>query len=75
MPHFAGTAILTNADLLPRFETGAKPGELLWLVSTNGFGSSKPPVPSNFEQLEEKGFAEVRPYVGTWITITKYLVH
>ncbi len=75
LPHFAGTAILTDQDLLPRFEDGAHQGDTVWLLWTNGFGGSKPVVPENFTQLEEKGFAEVRPYVGTWITVTKYLVH
>lgn len=74
IPHFAGTAILTDADLLPQFEAGAKSGDTVWLLWTNGFGGSKPTVPQSFHEVSEAGFAEVRPYVGTWIVITKYLV-
>lgn len=74
MPHFAGTAILTDADLLPYFEQDVRPGETVWLLWTNGFGGSKPTTPTNWKQVDEHGFAEVRPYVGTWIIITRYLV-
>ncbi|MBL8032016.1 MAG: hypothetical protein JNK33_06890, partial [Candidatus Doudnabacteria bacterium] len=74
MPHFAGTAILTDADLLPYFEQGAKAGETVWLLWTNGFGGSKPTTPASWKQVNEHGFAEVRPYVGTWIIITQYRV-
>lgn len=74
LPHFAGTAILTDEDLLPHFEDNAKTGDTAWLVWTNAFGSNKPTVPANWKQLDEAGFAEVRPYVGTWIVVTKYEV-
>lgn len=74
LPHFAGTAILTDADLLPHFEDSAKTGDTAWLVWTNAFGSNKPTVPANWKQVDEKGFAEVRPYVGTWIVVTQYEV-
>ncbi|MBP9686243.1 MAG: glycosyltransferase family 39 protein [Candidatus Doudnabacteria bacterium] len=74
LPHFAGTAILTDADLLPRFEDGAGPGDTVWVLWTNSFGGSKPATPKDWKQVDEAGFAEVRPYVGTWIIITKYLV-
>lgn len=74
MPHFAGTAILTDADLLPYFEQSAQAGETVWLLWTNGFGGNKPTTPANWKQVDEHGFAEVRPYVGTWIVVTKYVV-
>lgn len=74
LPHFAGTAILTDADLLPDFNSQVKRGDLVWLLWTNGFGSSKPDTPKNWVKLDEKGFAEVRPYVGTWIVVTEYKV-
>lgn len=75
MPHYAGTAILTDQDLLPDFNTGVEKGDIVWLVWTNGFGGSKPETPTNWEKLDEKGFAEVRPYVGTWVIITEYKVN
>jgi hypothetical protein len=74
MQHFEGTAILTDADLVPHFSEAVKTGDTVWLLWTNGFGGSKPEVPANWKQTDEAGFAEVRPYVGTWIIVTKYLV-
>lgn len=74
LPHFAGTAILTDQDLLPDFNSQVRRGDLVWLLWTNGFGSSKPETPKNWVKLDEKGFAEVRPYVGTWIVVTEYKV-
>lgn len=73
MPHFAGTAILTNADLLPSMEI-VPSGKTAWLLWTNGFGGTKPQVPDNWVQVSENGFAEVRPYVGTWIVVNKYSI-
>ncbi len=74
LPHFAGTAILTNADLLPDLAEATKTDDTVWLLWTNGFGGSKPQVPANWKGIDEKGFADVRPYVGTWIIVTKYTV-
>jgi hypothetical protein len=75
LPHFAGTAILTNQDLLPDFNTGVKPGEQVWLVWTSGFGSTKPQVPKNWAQLSEKEYPEVRPYLGASTYVTQYVVN
>ena len=75
IPHFAGSAILTDADLMPDFNTGAQKGDTVWILWTNGFGSSKPEVPVNWVQVYEEGFAEVRPWVGTWIVVTEYKVN
>lgn len=73
--HYAGSALLSDADLLPDFSASTKPGDTVWLVWTNGFGSSKPEVPKTWTQLTEKGFAEVRPWVGTWVVVTQYKVN
>ncbi len=75
MPHYAGTAILTNADLLPDFKAATKNGDTVWLLWTNGFGGSKPSVPLNWTQIDEKGYADVRPYIGTWVIVTEYKVN
>lgn len=75
LPHYAGTAILTNEDLLPNFAESVKSGDTVWLLWTNGFGGSKPDVPLNWKQIDEKGYAEVRPYVGTWVIVTEYKVN
>ena len=74
LPHFAGTAILAEDDLVLNFKEATKPGDTVWLIWTNGFGGSKPIVPSNWNQIDEHGFAEVRPYVGTWVVVTEYRV-
>jgi hypothetical protein len=74
MPHYAGTAILTDQDLLPYFDQEVDSGDTVWLLWTTGFGGSKPSVPSNWEEANEEGYADVRPYVGTWIIVTEYRV-
>ncbi len=74
MPHYAGTAILTNEDLLPKFGSDVARGDTVWLVWTNGFGGSKPDIPSDWDEIDEKSFAEVRPYVGTFVYVTEYKV-
>ncbi len=75
LPHYAGTAILTEEDLVLNFSESAKQGDTIWMLWTNGFGGSKPNVPANWTQVDEKGFADVRPYVGTWVIITEYKVN
>lgn len=75
LPHFAGTALLTNEDLLPDFKAAVKKDQLVWLIWTNGFGGSKPEIPANWTQLDERAFAEVRPYPGTNIYVDKYRVN
>jgi mannosyltransferase len=75
LPHFAGTAILTDDDLIKNFSEGVQSGDVVWVIWTNGFGGSKPNTPSSWSQIDEKGFAEIRPYVGTWIIVTEYKVH
>ncbi len=72
--HYAGSALLVNADLLPHF-TAAHSGDTVWLVWTNGFGSGKPQVPLNWAQVYERSYAEVRPYVGTYVYVTEYKVN
>ncbi len=74
LPHFSGTAILTDADLIHDLNHGAKPGEIGWIVWTNAFGGSKPSVPSNWEQIDERNWADVRPYSGTLIYVTEYRI-
>lgn len=75
LPHFAGTAILTDQDLVLNFTDNITSGDTIWLVWTNGFGGSKPTVPANWNKVDEFGFAEVRPYVGTWVVVTEYKVN
>lgn len=75
LPHFAGTAILTNEDLLPDFNRDVKVGDTAWLVWTNGFGASKPQTPSNWAQITEREYPEVRPYLSANVYVTEYKVN
>ncbi len=75
LPHFSGTAILTDADLIHDFNSDVKSGDKVWILWTNAFGGSKPETPKNWVQIEEKGFEDVRPYGGTWIVVTEYKVN
>lgn len=72
MPHFAGTAILTNEDLLPNFNL-LNNGDKVWLIWTNAFGSSKPTIPDNLKEImPETSFPDIRPYLGTNIYVNYY---
>ena len=75
LPHYAGTAILDDSDLLPDFKTATRNGDTVWLLWTTGFGGSKPQVPANWTQIDEHGYADVRPYLGTWIVVDEYKVN
>lgn len=75
LPHFAGTAILTEEDLVLDFNEAVKQGDIVWLIWTNGFGGSRPTIPTNWEKIDEKGYADARPYVGTWIIVDEYKVN
>lgn len=73
LPHFSGTALLNDSDLIHDFNVGTKSGDRVWLLWTTGFGSSKPEVPANWQQVDEKGYEDVYGYRG-WIVVTSYLV-
>lgn len=75
MPHFAGTAILTNEELVPDFHNASTPGDTIWLLWTTGFGGSKPAVPNNWTQVSERAYEDIRPYTGSWIIVTEYKVN
>lgn len=75
MAHFEGTAILTDEDIVLDFNQDVKKGQTVWLVWTNGFGAKKPEMPRSWVMESEDAYAEVRPYVGTNIYISKYSVN
>lgn len=75
LPHFAGTAILIDDDLVLNFADNTRSGDTVWLIWTNGFGGSQPNVPKNWTEIDEQEFAEVRPYVGTIVYVTQYKVN
>lgn len=74
LPHYAGTAILTDEDLVLNFQTSTKAGDIVWLIWTDMFGGTKPTIPTTWQQLDEKQYPEVRPYVGTNVYVTEYVV-
>lgn len=73
IPHFSGTALLTDHDLVLDFRQAQK-NSTVWLLWTTGFGGSKPQVPSNWRQVEEKGYQDAPGFKGR-IMVTKYRVN
>ncbi|MDB4940040.1 MAG: hypothetical protein JWO40_465 [Candidatus Doudnabacteria bacterium] len=74
LPHFSGTALLNDDDLIHDFNANTKAGDTAWVLWTNAFGGSKPTPPSNWVQIDEKLWQDVHPYPGTWIVVTEYKV-
>ncbi|MBX4191578.1 MAG: glycosyltransferase family 39 protein [Candidatus Doudnabacteria bacterium] len=70
IPHFSGTAILTNDDLVLDFRQ-TKKNDTVWLLWTTGFGGSKPNVPGNWNIVTQKEFADTPGFKGS-INITQY---
>ena len=75
LPHFSGTALLNDDDLVQNFATAAPSGSTVWILWTTAYGGSKPNVPANWTQVDERGYEDVRPYGGTWIVDTEYRVN
>lgn len=73
IPHFSGTAILTNEDLILDFKQARK-NENIWLIWTTGFGGSKPNVPGNWSKVDERSFADTPGFKGE-ILVTQYHVN
>ena len=74
LPHYSGTALLSDEDLVHEFNRDTKLGDTVWVIWTTGFGGSKPTPPSNWTQTNEWGYEDVRPYAGTWVVVTQYKV-
>jgi len=72
IPHFSGTAILTDADLILDFKPTPK-NDTVWLLWTTGFGGSKPNVPGNWQKIDEKSFTDAPGFKGD-IIVTEYHV-
>ncbi|OGE79199.1 MAG: hypothetical protein A2751_04365 [Candidatus Doudnabacteria bacterium RIFCSPHIGHO2_01_FULL_46_14] len=73
IPHFSGTAILTDDDLILDLNKFAK-GQEVWLLWTTGFGGSKPSLPRNWKQLSERKYADSPGFKGE-IYVNKYEVN
>lgn len=63
IPHFSGTALLTNDDLIGDFNL-APLGSTVFLLWTTGFGGSKPDVPDHWKPLEEKIYEDAPGFKG-----------
>ena len=73
IPHFSGTALLTNSDLISDISKAQK-NSTIWLLWTTGFGGSKPQVPANWKQLSEVSYEDAPGFKGR-IVVTKFVVH
>jgi mannosyltransferase len=73
IPHFSGTAILTNDDLITDFRQAQK-NSTVWLLWTTGFGGSKPNVPGNWNVVTENTFTDTPGFKGD-IIVTQYHVN
>ncbi len=78
IPHFSGTAILSEDDL-QRTENGLVPANAVqkddnvWLLWTTGFGGSKPNVPGNWSIVDEWPYSDTPGFKGS-IVVTQYHV-
>lgn len=73
IPHFSGTALLNNDDLILDFKPTPK-NSTVWLLWTTGFGSSKPNVPGNWTVVNENQYADTPGFKGD-IIVTEYYVN
>ena len=73
IPHFSGTAILTDDDLILDLNSFPR-GQTVWLLWTTGFGGSKPQVPANWEQNNQSKFADAPGFKGE-IYVDQYKVN
>lgn len=75
IPHYSGTAILTEDDLiLEQRLHEQKKNDNIWLVWTTGFGGSKPNVPGNWRQIDQNAFKDTPDFKGE-IFITHYQIN
>lgn len=72
IPHFSGTAILTDDDLILDLNKFAK-GQTVWLLWTTGFGGSKPGLPKSWQQISERKYGDAPGFKGD-IFVTQYQV-
>jgi len=73
IPHFSGTALLNNDDLILDFSQ-AKKNDTVWLLWTTGFGGTKPNVPGKWQKIDEQKFGDTPGFKGD-IYVTKYRIN
>lgn len=69
LPHYAGTAILSQADYI--YNEDLQKHESIWMVWTNAFGGSEPQLPAGFMRESRAEYPDIRPYPGTIIYLDK----
>ncbi len=72
LPHFSGTALLSEEDIISDFQESVKKNDIVWLINTTGFGNYQPRTPDSWIKIDEKGFEDTYDYRG-WVVISKYL--
>lgn len=76
LPHYYGTALLTEDDITNTLPNNPENAETVWLIWTNGFYGSKPGVPGNWIQVSEQPFGEINFYTPPYnIYVTKYKIN
>ncbi|MCP6726704.1 MAG: glycosyltransferase family 39 protein [Patescibacteria group bacterium] len=73
IPHFSGTALLNEEDLLSDFNKAAVSGDTVWTLDTTGFGNFQPSVPSSWAKESEKIYQDAPDFKGV-IIVRKYIV-
>jgi len=73
LPHFSGTALLDDENILKDFERAVKDGDTVWTVDTTGFGNLQPAVPSSWTKESEAAFQDTPDFKGE-IIVRKYRV-
>ncbi len=77
IPHFAGTAILTEQDLILNDDifnaSNYNINDIVWLVWTTGFGGSKPNVPGNWSNISQESWEDTPGFKGE-IFVTQYRI-
>lgn len=74
LPHFAGTPLLNDDDLIQNLNDGVKQGDMVWVLWTTAFGGTKPDAPQNWVQIDDRSWEDISPYSGTWIVVNEYRV-
>lgn len=73
IPHFSGTALLTNSDLITNFNLAPRNSNI-YLLWTTGFGGSKPEVPKTWQETSEVSYPDAPGFKGQ-IFVTKYKIN
>lgn len=74
LPHFVGTPLLSDEDITFNYNDTTHKGQNVWVLWTTAFGGTKPVVPDNWIQIDDRSWEDIHPYDGTWIVVTEYRV-